>query len=83
MIVDTREYDPAKLGRKITPEEAKRIQVDMLDALVAFCDAVSSFVGVSLAAVVPAVVWPSWGAVVLLIYSSAAAAIGVLLPPQV
>ena len=39
MIVDTREYDSSKLGRKITPEEARRIQLDMLDALAAFCDA--------------------------------------------
>lgn len=39
MIVDTQAFDPAKLGRKLTIEEARRRQLDMLDALADFCDA--------------------------------------------
>lgn len=39
MVVDSVTMDAAKLGRKVTVEETRRIQLDMLDALADYCDA--------------------------------------------
>ena len=39
MAVDTQKYDPSRMGRKIGREEARRLQLEMLDALAAYCDA--------------------------------------------
>ena len=39
MIVDSWSFDAAKQGRKITIEEARQYQIDMLDALAEYCDA--------------------------------------------
>ena len=38
MILDCREIDPAQLGRKIEPDEMRRLQLDMLDMLVDYCE---------------------------------------------
>ena len=38
MVVDCREYDAARLGRKLEQAEIRRLQLDLLDALRAFCD---------------------------------------------
>ena len=39
MAIDTLNIDPARLGRKITHEESREIQLEMLDALAEYCDA--------------------------------------------
>ena len=39
MIIDPLEFDPARLGWKIGAEEVRKLQLDMLDALAAYCDA--------------------------------------------
>lgn len=38
MVVDTCLYDRAKLGRAVGVEEMRRVQLEMLDALVDFCE---------------------------------------------
>lgn len=39
MVVDAREMDASRLGRKIGVEEFRRLQIEMLDALADYCDA--------------------------------------------